>query len=322
MKVLVTGGAGYIGSIVTLHLLEAGHEVTVIDDLSRGHRDAIPSGVRYIEANIADIGTHFSSADNIEAVLHFAGFLAAGESVLQPEIYWHNNVTNTLAMLDAMRTLNIKKCIFSSSAAVYGNPATLPITEESPTAPTNPYGMTKLAIDMAIGSECVAHGMSAASLRYFNVAGAYGQHGERHLPETHIIPLALATAAGQRAQFSVFGDDYPTKDGTCIRDYIHVADLARAHVLALASLTPGTHAIYNLGNGEGFSNKEVLAVVEKVTGRSIPHRIEARREGDPAILIASSEKAQRMLGWKPEKPSLEEIIQDAWDFFQFQGTTL
>lgn len=316
MKILVLGGAGYIGSVITTQLIEAGHEVIVVDDLSQGHEDALPNGARFIKADITEVGSLFTPSDGIEAVFHFAASIAAGESVIKPELYWHNNTIKTLQLLDALRDLNIKKLIFSSTAAVYGNPVNIPIVESDPTKPTNPYGMTKLAIDMAISSECVAHGLSATSLRYFNVAGAYGTCGERHSPETHIIPLALATVAGARPSFMIFGNDYPTKDGTCVRDYIHVADLARAHLIALDGLQPSTHTIYNLGNGNGFSNKDVIRAVEEVTGKKLPYDIGPRREGDPAVLIASSEKIKRELGWTPQKPTLQEILKDAWEFYK------
>jgi UDP-glucose 4-epimerase len=315
MKILVTGGAGYIGSTTATQLIEAGHDVIVLDNLTYGHRDAVPQKAQFVKGDITEIVNHFSAEDGIDAVLHFGAFIAAGESVQQPDKYWHNNTVGSLWLLDAMRTLNIKKLIFSSTAAVYGNPVHVPITEDDPKNPTNPYGMSKLAVDMAIGSECVAYGLAATSLRYFNVAGAYGACGERHEPETHIIPLALA-AADKQTPFYLFGDDYPTEDGTCIRDYIHVSDLARAHLLALEHLNAGEHTIYNLGNGTGFSNKAVIAAAEAVTGKKITLEIKPRREGDPATLVASSAKAKQVLGWVPEKPTLEEIISDAWQFYQ------
>ncbi len=316
MKLLVTGGAGYIGSVVATQLAQAGHEVIVLDNLLQGHnKDALPKSVRFIQASIAEVDRFLSASDNIEAVLHFAAFIAAGESVEKPEIYWRNNTVGSLKLMDAMRTLGIKKLIFSSTAAVYGNPAHIPITEDDPKEPTSPYGMTKLAVDMAIAGECIAYGLAATSLRYFNVAGAYGGCGERHSPETHIIPLALAAAVNQ-TPFYLFGNDYPTADGTCVRDYIHVADLARAHLLALDHLQPGQHTIYNLGNGQGFSNKEVIQAVQDVTGKKLIVEVNARREGDPAILVASSKKARQELGWIPQKPLLKEIITDAWLFYQ------
>jgi UDP-glucose 4-epimerase len=315
MKVLVTGGAGYIGSVVAAQLLEAGHDVIVLDNLSSGHEDAAPEGARFVKGDIAETGTLFSAGDKIEAVLHFAAFSAAGESVKKPELYWQNNTVGTLALLEAMRKLKIKQLIFSSTAAVYGEPETVPIKEDAPTKPTNPYGMTKLAMDMAISSECAAHGLSAISLRYFNVAGAYGKYGERHDNESHIIPLLLATLAGERGDFTLYGKDYPTDDGTCVRDYIHVADLAEAHLQALDHIETGAHNIYNLGNGNGFSNMEVMKAAEAVTGKKLAFTVGDRREGDPAVLVASSKKAQAELGWSPEKPSLQVIIEDAWKFY-------
>ncbi|HEU4914178.1 MAG TPA: UDP-glucose 4-epimerase GalE [Candidatus Saccharimonadales bacterium] len=315
MKILVTGGAGYIGSVMCTRLLEEGHEVVVLDDISQGHESSIPDGVsRFIHADIRDIAKVLKPEDNIEAVIHLAAFIAAGESMAKPELYWQNNTVGTLTMLDGLRTLGIRKLVFASSAAVYGNPVSTPIEEDAPKNPTNTYGMTKLAMDMAITSECVAHGMAATSLRFFNVAGAYRGKGELHPVETHIIPIALQVAKGERAIFSIFGDDYPTKDGTCVRDYIHVVDLANAAILALEKLTAGKHAIYNLGNGDGFSNREVIAAVEKVTGKEMPTEVSPRREGDPAVLIASSQKAHKELGWTPSKPALDEMVADAWEF--------
>jgi UDP-glucose 4-epimerase len=316
MKILVTGGAGYIGSVMTRLLTEAGHEVVVLDNVTQGHRDSVPEGVRFIEGNVAEIGALLTPEDGIEAVIHLAAYIAAGESMTNPEMYWQNNTISTLYMLDGLRALGVKKLIFASTAAVYGNPESTPITEDARTKPTNTYGATKLAMDLAITSECIAHGMAATSLRFFNVAGAYGDAGERHRVETHIIPIALDVAAGKREKFSIFGDDYPTPDGTCIRDYIHVADLARAAILALGKLEPGKHAIYNLGNGGGFSNREVVAAIEQVTGKKLPVEVGPKREGDPAILIASSKLAHKELGWEPKQPNLEEMIDDAWRFYQ------
>jgi UDP-glucose 4-epimerase len=315
MKVLVTGGAGYVGSVTISHLLKAGHEVVVLDDISHGHKDAVPTSVRLIVGNIKDIARLVTKADGFDAVIHCAGLIAAGESVVKPDIYWDGNVVGSLALLDMMRLVGIQKLIFSSSAATYGNPRQTAIIEDMETVPTSPYGMTKLVIDMAITSYCDAYGMSASSLRYFNVAGADGENGERHKVETHIIPLALAAAAGD-GMFKLFGDDYPTKDGTCVRDYIHVADLARAHMLALEKLQPGKHSVYNLGNGNGFSNREVIDTVRHVTGKKLIIKTEKRRPGDPAVLIASSERARRELGWAPERPRLKDIISDAWQFYQ------
>lgn len=315
MKVVVTGGAGYIGGNVAALLIEKGHEVIVLDNLTEGFEASVPQGAGFIEGDVADFGNLFTADDNIEAVLHFAASIVAGESMAKPEKYWQNNTISSLKLLEAMRDLSVKKLIFSSTAAVYGNPEKVPITEDAPKNPTNTYGMTKLAVDMAIASECLAHGLAATSLRYFNVAGAHGSQGERHNPETHIIPLALK-AADEGREFTVFGTDYPTSDGTCVRDYIHVRDLAHAHLLALESVKPGNHAIYNLGNGKGFSNKEVLETVQSVTGKKIDIQYGERRNGDPAILIASSELAGKELGWRPEKPNLRDIVQDAWNFYR------
>jgi UDP-glucose 4-epimerase len=315
MKLLITGGAGYIGSVMTTLLLEQGHEITVLDNLSHGHKDAVPAGVsRFIQADITDIASVITPDDGIEAVIHLAAFIAAGESMTVPEVYWQNNTVSTLTMLNGMRQLGIQKLVFASTAAVYGNPIEVPITENASTKPTNTYGMTKLAMDMAITSECVAHGLAATSLRFFNVAGAYKQAGERHPVETHIIPLLLDVAAGSKDGFTIFGHDYPTPDGTCVRDYIHVLDLARAAVLALDKLEAGMHNIYNLGNGDGFSNRQVIEAVERVTGKKIPVTYGGRREGDPATLIAASELARKQLGWQPSRPTLDQMITDAWNF--------
>jgi UDP-glucose 4-epimerase len=313
MKILVTGGAGYIGSVVTTLLAEAGHKVIVVDKVASSGKAFLPTSVKLIDAHITEVGSIFTKEDGIEAVLHFAAYIAAGESMEKPEMYWENNTIGSIRLLAALRELDIKKMIFSSTAAVYGNPKQVPITEDAEKNPTNTYGMTKLAVDMAITSECWAHGLAATSLRYFNVAGAYGDCGERHAVETHIIPLALHAAAHGKP-FYLFGDDYPTEDGTCVRDYIHVADLARAHLLALEHLQAGTHSVYNLGNGQGFSNRQVVQAVEKVTGRELTIEMKPRREGDPAILVASSEKAQKELGWVPQRPKLDTIISDAWEF--------
>ncbi|MEU4210255.1 UDP-glucose 4-epimerase GalE [Streptomyces sp. NPDC026206] len=311
-KCLVTGGAGYIGSVVAAHLLAAGHEVAVLDDLSTGHRDAVPDGARFIEGRIQD--AHRWLDGSYGAVLHFAAFSQVGESVARPETYWRNNAGGTLELLAAMRDAGVRRLVFSSTAATYGEPATVPITEDAPTAPTNPYGATKLATDHMITGECAAHGLAAVSLRYFNVAGAHGRHGERHAPETHLIPLILQVALGEREAISVYGDDYATPDGTCVRDYIHVADLAEAHLLALGAARPGEHIICNLGNGNGFSVREVIETARKVTGHPIPEVPAGRRPGDPAVLVASAARAGRLLGWQPNRPHLAGIIEDAWDF--------
>ncbi|MEU7134738.1 UDP-glucose 4-epimerase GalE [Streptomyces sp. NPDC046261] len=311
-KCLVTGGAGYIGSVVAAHLLAAGHTVDVLDDLSSGHRDAVPDGARFIEGRVQDAARWLTPSH--DAVLHFAAFSQVGQSVAQPESYWRNNVGGTLELLAAMRATGVRTLVFSSTAATYGEPATVPVTEDAPTAPTNPYGATKLAADHMISGECAAHGLAAVSLRYFNVAGAHGHYGERHTPESHLIPLVLQVALGEREAVLVHGEDYATPDGTCVRDYIHVADLAEAHLLALGAARPGEHLICNLGNGNGFSVREVVETARKVTGHAIPERSAARRPGDPAVLVASAERAGRLLGWRPARPDLAAIIEDAWTF--------
>ncbi|GAA3129437.1 UDP-glucose 4-epimerase GalE [Nonomuraea salmonea] len=309
MRLLVTGGAGYVGSVVAAQLVEAGHEVTVLDDLSTGHEDAVPEGARFVRTDIAEAG---QALDGVDAVLHFAAKSLVGESVQQPARYWANNLGGTLALLDAMREHGVGRIVFSSTAATYGEPERSPIEESDPTRPTNPYGATKLAVDSALTAYAGLRGLGAVSLRYFNVAGAYGRYRERHAVETHLIPNVLKVATGERESVSVFGTDYPTPDGTCVRDYIHVADLARAHLLALESITPGRHEIYNLGSGAGFSVQEVISVCREVTGHEIPAVVGERRPGDPAVLVASSAKIQRELGWKAERPALRDIVADAW----------
>ncbi|TJZ42580.1 UDP-glucose 4-epimerase GalE [Streptomyces piniterrae] len=313
-KYLVTGGAGYVGSVVAQHLLEAGHTVTVLDNLSTGFRAGVPAGAEFIEGDIRDASKWLD--DSYDAVLHFAAFSQVGESVVKPEKYWDNNVGGTMALLAAMRAAGVRKLVFSSTAATYGEPVGTPITETDPTAPTSPYGASKLAVDHMIGGEATAHGLAAVSLRYFNVAGAYGSCGERHDPESHLIPLVLQVAQGRREAISVFGDDYPTPDGTCVRDYIHVADLAEAHLLALGAAAPGEHLICNLGNGNGFSVREVIETVRQVTGHPIPEVIAPRRGGDPAVLVASAQTAIDRLGWRPARADLAGIVADAWAFAQ------
>ncbi|WP_329195880.1 MULTISPECIES: UDP-glucose 4-epimerase GalE [unclassified Streptomyces] len=311
-KYLVTGGAGYVGGVVAAHLLEAGHEVTVLDNFSTGFGEGVPAGATLIEGRIQDAAEHLDPS--FDAVLHFAASSQVGESVVNPGKYWDNNVGGTLALLTAMRGAGVRKLVFSSTAATYGEPTEGLLTETSVTAPTNPYGASKLAVDHMIAGECVAHGLAAVSLRYFNVAGAYGEFGERHDPETHLIPLVLQVALGQRESISVFGDDYPTPDGTCVRDYIHVADLAQAHLSALRVATEGEHLICNLGNGSGFSVREVIETVRKVTGREIPEVVAPRRPGDPAVLVASARTAHERLGWTPSRSDLTGIVTDAWNF--------
>lgn len=318
-KVLVTGGAGYVGSVVAAHLLEAGHLVTVLDDLSTGVRDGVPAGARFVEGRIQDAAVVLDPT--FDAVLHFAACSQVGESVADPEKYWRNNVGGTMDLLAAMRAADVRTLVFSSTAATYGEPASVPITEDDRTAPTSPYGATKLAVDHMIGGECAAHGLSAVSLRYFNVAGAYGAYGERHDPESHLIPLVLQVAQGRREAISVYGDDYPTPDGTCVRDYIHVADLADAHLLALDAAADGEHLVCNLGNGNGFSVREVVEAVRRVTGHPVPEITAPRRDGDPAVLVASADRARERLGWRPTRTGLDDIVRDAWTFAQSLEST-
>ncbi|MEC4020129.1 UDP-glucose 4-epimerase GalE [Streptomyces sp. H27-D2] len=318
-KYLVTGGAGYVGSVVAAHLLEAGHRVTVLDDLSTGHREGVPRGAEFIEGRVQDAAKWLDAS--YDGVLHFAAFSQVGESVVDPEKYWVNNVGGSTALLTAMRDAGVRTLVFSSTAATYGEPTAVPITEDAATAPTNPYGASKLAVDHMISGECAAHGLAAASLRYFNVAGAYAAAsgviaGERHAPESHLIPLVLEVAQGRREAISVYGDDYPTPDGTCVRDYIHVADLAEAHLLALDAAASGEHLICNLGNGNGFSVREVIETVRRVTGHPIPEIAAPRRAGDPAALVASAERAKDRLGWRPNRADLAGIVADAWQFCQ------
>ncbi|MEW2526092.1 UDP-glucose 4-epimerase GalE [Streptomyces sp. NPDC047071] len=316
-KYLVTGGAGYVGSVVAQHLIEAGHQVTVLDNLATGFREGVPAGATFIEGDIRDAAKWLDSS--YAGVLHFAAFSQVGESVAKPEKYWDNNVGGTMALLAAMRDAGVRTLVFSSTAATYGEPVSTPIKETDPTAPTSPYGASKLAVDHMITGEAKAHGLGAVSLRYFNVAGAYGEFGERHDPESHLIPLVLQVAQGRREAISVFGDDYATPDGTCVRDYIHVADLADAHLRALDAATPGEHLICNLGNGSGFSVREVIETVRKVTGHPIPEVVAARRGGDPAVLVASAATAHERLGWRPARADLAGIVADAWAFAQRKG---
>jgi UDP-glucose 4-epimerase len=312
MRVLVAGGAGYIGSVVTAALLSGGHEVTVLDDLSTGHADAVPDGAAFVHASLHDSAPVLADV-RPEAVLHFAAKSLVGESQVEPEIYWHTNVAGSLALLEAMRAADCRRIVFSSTAATYGEPESVPIREDAPTRPTNTYGATKLAVDAMLTSYARAHDFAAVSLRYFNVAGAAYGLGERHATETHLIPIALQVAAGQREQLTVYGEDYPTPDGTCIRDYIHVQDLSDAHLLALTAPAPGEHRIYNLGNGTGFSVREVVDAVRQVTGHAVPVVLGERRAGDPAHLVASSDRIRADLGWAPKHTDLAGIVRDAWE---------
>jgi UDP-glucose 4-epimerase len=317
MKLLVTGGAGYIGSVVSRQLLAAEHEVVVLDNLDRGHRAAVAPEARLVVADLREPAEVSGAvAEGFDAVLHFAALSLVGESVDRPELYYHNNVVGTLNLLDAMRAAGVPRLVFSSTAAVYGAPTEMPIRETAPPLPTNPYGQTKLAVDRMIGDHCHAHGLGAVSLRYFNVAGASGEAGEDHHPETHLIPNILRAAAGRNPEVKVFGTDYATPDGTAIRDYIHIDDLAAAHLLALDGATPGEHRIFNLGNGSGFSVREVIAAAREVTGCEIPVQEAPRRPGDPPMLVASSDLIRSELGWTPQKPGLETMVADAWAFAQ------
>ena len=317
---LVVGGAGYIGSVVARHLVEAGHEVTVADDLSRGHRWAVPDGAAFRHMDVTDAGAVRAVLDDgFDAVLHFAALSLVAESVAEPVRYFRVNVGGTLNLLDAMAATGAGRLVFSSTAAVYGEPERVPIPETATTSPTNPYGASKLAVDHAIAAQAAAAGLGAVSLRYFNVAGASGRQGEAHDPETHLIPAVLRAALGEADAVRVFGTDYATPDGTAVRDYIHVDDLARAHLLALDATTGPGHRVYNLGNGEGYSVRQVLDTARRVTGCDIPAVESPRRAGDPAILVASSERIRADLGWVPEKPELATMIGDAWQWLRHEA---
>jgi UDP-glucose 4-epimerase len=315
MRVLVTGGAGYIGSVTIAELLARGHDVTVYDNLEKGHRDAVPPGARLIADDLAR-GAHIEKTlrkFKIEAVIHFAGYSLVGESVEHPARYFINNICNGLNLLEAMREAGTGRIVFSSSAAVYGTPERVPIGEDQPARPINPYGESKLYFEKILHRYHCAYGMDCVSLRYFNAAGASEAHGEDHDPETHLIPSVLKVALGQAERVKVFGSDYATGDGTCVRDYIHVSDLAEAHVIALGCR--GEY-VYNLGDGKGYSVREVIETARRVTGRTIREDMAPRRPGDPAVLIAGPEKIQRELGWAPRRVRLEEIIESAWRWMQ------
>ena len=321
MKLLVTGGAGYIGGVVTAKLIEAGHEVTVLDNLSTGHADAVHPGAAFVHGSLRDDAKKALGSDT-DAVLHFAAHSLVGESVANPAKYWSNNLGGTLALLDAMRETGTAKIVFSSTAAVYGEPESVPITETAPTRPTNPYGASKLAVDTALAEYARMHGFGPVSLRYFNVAGAYQAangdwFGERHEPETHLIPNVLGGGETQLT-VQVNGVDYPTPDGTCVRDYIHVSDLADAHLLALGACEAGRHRIYNMGSGTGFSVREVIDMCRDVTGRDIATEDGPRRPGDPAELVASSERITADLGWRVTR-DLRDMVADAWRFVQVRA---
>jgi UDP-glucose 4-epimerase len=328
MKILVTGGAGYIGGTVAGLLASKGHEAVVYDNLSKGRLDLLPAGVTFVQGELSDRGAienlfreAKAAAKPFDGVLHFAAFIEAGESMLKPEIFFRNNTASTLSLLEAVLAEGPKRLVFSSTAAVYGEPEVTPIREDAKLEPTNAYGESKLLVEHMLRWFHRIHGLRYASLRYFNVAGAPEgpsgiTRGEAHDPETHLIPLVLDVALGRRASIKIFGDDYPTPDGTCIRDYIHVSDLADAHLLALQALQSQDRLIYNLGNGKGFSVREVIESARRVTGHPIPAEICPRRAGDPAVLIASSERAIAEMGWKPRYTELDEIVRTAWEWHQ------
>jgi len=312
VKVLVAGGAGYIGSVVTAALVQAGHEAVVLDDLSTGHRDAVPDGVRLVESSLSDVSKVLTRDAGFDAVIHLAAKSLVGESEQRPELYWRENVGGAMDLLDAMRAADVRRIVFSSSSATYGNPEVVPIEEDARTEPTSVYGATKLTIDHMLTGEARVHGLAAVSLRYFNAAGAAYGLGERHATETHLIPIALQVVTGAREKLSVYGTDYPTPDGTCIRDYIHVADLAAAHLLTLEVVQPGEHRIYNLGSGSGYSVRDVVAAVREVTGHPVPVEDGPRRPGDPAKLVASSARIAQDVGWAA-RHGLTDMVNDAYE---------
>jgi UDP-glucose 4-epimerase len=321
MKVLVSGGAGYIGSVVVSQLVAAGHEVVVYDNLSNGHRESVPSSATLVVGDTGDrtrldeVFTEYQPS----AVMNFAAWIEAGESMHDPAKYFRNNTTNALTLLETVLSHKVRCFVFSSTAALYGDPVSIPIRETDKLLPTNAYGESKLLVEQMLGWFHRIHGLSYASLRYFNAAGATKNLGEHHNPESHLIPLILQVASGMRDHISIFGDDYNTPDGSCVRDYVHVSDLASAHLLTLDALhsRPGpTKLIYNLGNGRGFSVKEVIECARRITGHAIPTAIETRRAGDPAILVASSEKIRAELGWQLQYPELDGIVRSAWEYLQ------
>ncbi len=318
MKILVTGGAGYIGGTVCRMLLAGGHKVTVFDNLCHSKRLAVAEGVEFVDGDLADRALVEKTLRDggFDGVMHFAALIEAGESMKRPEIYFRNNTASTLTLLEAMLATGHDKLVFSSTAACYGEPETTPILEDAKLAPTNPYGESKLLVEYMLRWMNQSHGFRYASLRYFNVAGAIEGYGEAHEPESHLIPLILDVALGRRGSIKIFGLDYPTKDGTCVRDYIHVQDLADAHLLALMALSEKSRLIYNIGNGQGFTVREVIESVQRVTGRAIAVEECLRRPGDPAVLVASAEKIKAELGWKPKFAELDQIISSAWEWHQ------
>ncbi|MCL5287183.1 MAG: UDP-glucose 4-epimerase GalE [Acidobacteria bacterium] len=314
--VLVTGGAGYIGSVVGAQLIAAGHRVTVLDNLSRGHREALPRSAELVQGDVSDRALLDSvfARRKVDAVVHLAALLEVGESMREPERYFRNNSAGTLTLLEAMRAHGVSRMVFSSTAALFGDPERVPIDETHPLRPCNVYGESKLITERMLKWFHVIHGLRYASLRYFNAAGAAGELGEDHQPESHLIPLVLQVALGQRAKVEIYGTDYASPDGTCVRDYIHVSDLATAHLLALDALEEHGRLLYNLGNGQGYSVRQVIETARRITGHTIPAVETPRRAGDPAVLVASSEKIRRELGWAPKHSELEEIVGSAWEW--------
>jgi UDP-glucose 4-epimerase len=322
MKVLVTGGAGFIGSTTAAALVAAGHDVTALDDLSRGQRGMVPDGATFVEADVTDASAveRIVAGAGFDACLHFAALIEVGDSMQRPEAYFRTNTAGTAALLEVLLRHDVGRFVFSSTAATYGEPVRVPIDEDHPNDPTNPYGESKLMTERMLRWFHDLHGLRSASLRYFNAAGATGRHGERYdAHQTHLIPLVLSAATGRRETVRVFGTDYPTPDGTAVRDYIHVADLADAHVRALDALGTHSRIVANLANGQGFSVREVITTVERVTGLTVPSVDEPRRAGDPAVLVASAARAQELLGWVPQRPALETIVGDAWEHLQRHG---
>ena len=315
MNILVTGGAGYIGSVVADELLKAGHTVTVYDSLVRGHRAAVPKEARFVQGDVLDhvALNRMMAGDHFDAVMHFAAFIEAGESMREPGRFFRNNVAGSLNLIEATVAHSIPRFVFSSTAAVYASKDT-PLTEEDPLGPASVYGQTKLMIEQMLGWYHRIHGLRYAALRYFNAAGATPERGEDHRPETHLIPNILRVALGQRDRFTLFGNDYPTPDGTCIRDYIHVLDLASAHLLALEALDEREEMIYSLGNGAGYSNLQVLETARQVTGHPIPTKIAPRRPGDAPVLVADASRIRQELGWEPQYPDLRTIVEHAWEW--------
>jgi UDP-glucose 4-epimerase len=318
MNILVTGGAGYIGGTVSRLLLAGGHIVTIYDNLCHSRRQAVADGAHFVEGDLSDRGRIEATLreGRFDGVMHFAALIEAGESMKYPELYFRNNTMATLTLLEAMHATGHDRLVFSSTAACYGEPESTPIDEQARLQPTNAYGESKLLVEQMLTWFNRIHGFRYASLRYFNVAGAIEGYGEAHEPESHLIPLILDVALGRRSSIKVFGQDYPTKDGTCVRDYIHVSDLADAHFLALAALDRTSRLIYNLGSGHGFTVREVIESVQRVTGRAIKVEEHERRPGDPAVLVASSEKIKAELGWKPTYPELDQIVASAWQWHQ------